>query len=92
MQVFTGETPGAAIRAIWSHDVANDQPGSKLAQASFTVTAADGWQGGDGGGPCASHTLALAIGHAPPLAPALLTLGLGTDVGLRTPVQIVLGS
>ena len=171
-QVFTGESPGAAMLAIWSHDALLDQPAAKLAQASFTVVAADGWQGGAfhaplplaagtywvawtlpfvaqssidtpkqslgqvyrtsidggaswfgpfqfnnnhfkfrllgdfgpcagftvaygsgtpgadlptllaGGGPCAGHVLQLAVGHAPPLAPAVLTIGLGTGVGL----------
>jgi len=46
VQVFTGETPGPATVAIWRHDEAQDQPGFELAEASFAVVAANGWQGG----------------------------------------------
>lgn len=47
LEVFSGETPGAAKVAIWSHDAALGKPLAKLTEQSFTLVASKGFQGAD---------------------------------------------
>lgn len=47
LEVFSGETPGDAKVAIWSDDAALGKPLAKLAEQTFTLVAAKGFQGAD---------------------------------------------
>src|SRR4026207_1711272 len=47
VEVFTGEAPGTGAVAGGGDDAATQQPLARLAQQSFTVQAANGFQGTD---------------------------------------------
>jgi hypothetical protein len=47
IEVFTGEATGPNSVAIWTHDSANNQPGSPISTGTWSMSVVDSWQGAD---------------------------------------------
>lgn len=57
-EVFTGNVPGLNSLAIWTHDAANNRPGTQLGIANWNGPSSVGWQGANFAAP-----IALAAGQ-----------------------------